>query len=139
MDAMRQRVDSSVIDQDIEPAKRFKQRLDRLLDFFFVGHIEAQWQSAWNLAGRLSHRLEIDVRIADASPIGRQGIGDRLTDAAGGAGHESDLAIEIDFHGVSSAPTGCASPAQPWARAGLILGVRRSITKAAPERKPFSA
>src|SRR5262249_18373012 len=97
-DAVRHRVDSGVVDEDVEPAEVADDFGEDGVDLRGVADVEGQRPGARGAGGGLSRAWGVDVGVEDAGAVGGEGVGDGLADAAGGAGHQRHLMGEVDFH-----------------------------------------
>ena len=88
--------DTGVVDQDVGvPGVMVAQMLGDLVDGIVGGDVEPQ-RGATDAAGGLGQGLGggFHVDRDDAGPVAGEHLGDRRADAAGGAGHDGDLAVQ---------------------------------------------
>ena len=64
-----------------------------------AGDVHAQGNRTGCPRRALACRINVDVSINNAGPVGRECAGDGLADAAGGSGDEGNLALEVYVHG----------------------------------------
>ena len=84
---------AGVVHDQVEPAEREHGRVDHRLDGVLVGHVGRDADRhvrAADLGGGGLRLPEIEVGDHDAGALGREPLGGRLADAAGGAGHQGD-------------------------------------------------
>jgi len=101
-DVLLDRIDdlyASVGHEDIDVPKLLHDGIDAPIDLVFRGHVHCHTHRAAalreNLLGNGVGRFGPEVGDGNASAFGRQGLGNRLADAAGRAGHHGNLAFEF--------------------------------------------
>src|SRR5262249_18511278 len=97
-DAMGQRVDASVVDDDVEPPVLANDVADDFFDVVRFRDVEQHGLCAGRPRRGCLGLPEVEIAVDHASAVGGERIGDGLADAAHRAGDQGDTAGEIDFH-----------------------------------------
>ena len=87
--------DAGVVEHDVEAAEAVDRVVDQLLHLLGVAHVGAlEGGGLAELTGELAAVLLVDVGDHHLGPLRDQQLRSRVTDAAGAARHDRDLALE---------------------------------------------
>lgn len=143
--AVPHRIDARVVHQQVNPAELRDHLVNPGSHFPIRGNIHPQRRRSGQAGRCFLGRGLVDVGNNDPRPVFRQQTGNRLADAACGAGDEGHLVLEVGFHGVThdrveSPPIRekkeCRAPA-PGRDAGRRMASR--TRKPQPARAPARA
>ena len=96
-------LDAGIGDEDVDPAEGRDGLLDAGIDLLFVGDVHGDANSRLGVAellSRVGRAVAFEVGDRHAAAGLDVALGDRMADAAGGAGDEGNFAVE--FHGTRS-------------------------------------
>ena len=99
VDAVRERVDAGIVDQDVEAPEALDAGGDRALDRIGGADIDAAGHCVRQAIGDALGAVEIDIGDDDGCAVVGKTLCDDTPDSAGSAGDECDLTAQIATHG----------------------------------------